>query len=225
MKLSRVAVSAVAATLSLTLTACGGGESDLSDLSAAKILAKTKKAAAAADSISIEGEGEDDGTTIVVDLEFDGDDGSGSIGLGGTEITVLGVGDDAYFKAGPELYSSFGADGAAVAELIGDKWIIVDPNDANFADLASFSNRDELFNTLLDPEGTVTKGKKKTIDGVETIGLKSKSGTLYVDIKDGRPIRLEKGGDGGALSFDYAEVDAPDAPTPAEVFDISQITG
>lgn len=225
MKHSRIAAAVVAATVTLTLSGCGGDKSDLSDLSAAKILAKTKKAAAAADSVSVEGEGEDDGTTIEVDLEFAGDDGSGSIEVDGTEIELLGVDGDAFFKAGPELYSSFGADGEQVAALIGDKWIIVDPNDSNFSDFASFASRDGFFTSLLDPDGKVTKGKKKTIDGVETIGLKSKSGTLYVDVKDGRPISLEKGKDGGSLSFDYDDVDAPKAPTADEVFDLSQLTG
>lgn len=224
MKRSRIAAAVVAATV--TLSGCGGSDkADISDLSADKILAKTKKAALAADSVSVEGEGTDDGTTIEVDLEFAGDDGSGSIEVDGTEIELLGVDGDAFFKAGPELYSSFGADGEQVAALIGDKWIIVDPNDSNFSDFASFASRDGFFKSLLDPEGKVTKGKKKTIDGVETIGLKSKSGTLYVDVKDGRPISLEKGKEGGSLSFDYDDVDVPEAPTADEVFDLSQLTG
>lgn len=222
MKRSCVAAAVVAAALTLTVSGCGGGGSDLTDLSADKILAKTKKAAAAADSVSISGEGTDDGTTIEVDLEFAGDDGSGTIEVDGTEITLLGVDGDAYFKAGPELFGSLGADGAQVAEVIGDKWIIINPTDPNFSDFASFASRDGFFKSLLDPEGKITKGKEKKIDGVDTIGLVSKSGTLYVDVEDGRPISLEKTGDGGALSFDYDDVDAPKAPTSDEVFDLSQ---
>ncbi|MEO6606395.1 MAG: hypothetical protein ABIN55_12330 [Aeromicrobium sp.] len=226
MKRSRLAAAVVAATLTLTLTGCGGGDkSDLTDLSASKILAKTVKAAAAADSVSVSGEGEDEGTSIEIDLEFAGEDGSGTIEVDGTEITLLGVDGAAYFKAGPELFSSFGADGAQVARLIGDKWIVIDENASNFSDFASFVGRDAFFKSLLDPEGKVTKGKEKKIDGVDTIGLETKSGTLYVDVESGRPISLQKSGDGGTLSFDYDDVDAPEAPAADEVFDLSQIDG
>lgn len=226
MKRSRIAAAVVAATVSVTLSGCGGSDkADISDLSANKILAKTKKAALAADSVSIEGEGTDDGTTIEVDLAFAGDDGSGSIEVDGTEIELLGVGGKAYFKAGADLFSQLGTDGAAAAAAIGDRWILIDESDPNFADFGSFVSRDGFFESLLDPEGKLSKGKKKTIDGVETIGLVSEDGTLYVAVEDGLPISLEKGKEGGSLSFDYDDVDAPDAPGAEEIFDLSQLTG
>lgn len=219
---TRVLVGLVAATFALA--GCGGGsDDDVSNLSAKKILAKAKAAAKAADSMTVEGEGKSSSAKIEVDMEFTDKTGEGSIESNGAEIELLSVAGKTYFRAGPELYSQFGANAAKITQAIGDKWILVDASDASFKQFADFANRDGFVDQLLSPDSTITKTKEKKVEGVECVGLKSSNGTLYVAKKDARPIMLKAGAGTGGLTFDYDKVDAPKAPSADEVFDLKSL--
>ena len=128
----------------------------------------------------------------------------------------------AYFKAGQEFFESSGAPAEAIA-LIGDKWVVIDSNDPSFSEMGSFVSKDEFLEQMLEPDGKVTKGKEKTVDGVECVALKGKDGTFYFDKKDGRPVSLVASGDKGSLDFSYDEVDEAQAPSADEVFDLAML--
>ena len=138
----------------------------VSDLSANQILAKAEKALAAADSVTIEGKGKDDETEIEIDMGFAGDTASGSIAVDAVEFELLGAAGKAYFKATDDFYRENAGEGAdELLALIDDRWVLADPGNPDFKDLASFVSRGDFFDELLDPEGEVTKGDEKTIDG------------------------------------------------------------
>ena len=85
---------------------------------------------------------------------------------------------------------------------------MIDANDPNFAELGSFVSKDDFVKELLKPDGKVTKGKEKKVNGVDCVALKGKDGTFYFDKKDGRPVSLVTTEDGkGTLNFTYGKVD------------------
>ncbi|QGG43029.1 hypothetical protein [Aeromicrobium yanjiei] len=218
----RTRVLAVLAAATFALAGCGGGsEDDVSDLSAKEILAKSKAAAKDADSLTVEGEGQTGTTRIEVDMEFTKTTGEGSISADDAEIELLSVDDKTYFKAGPEVYSQFGANGDQIARTIGDKWILAS-GDA-FKQIVTFANRDSFIDQLLTPDTAPTKTKGKKVEGVDCVGLTTKTGTLYVDRSDARPIRLDPEGGSGKLTFDYDDVDPAKAPQADDVFELGAL--
>jgi hypothetical protein len=212
----------------LVLVGCGSGsDSDdgVADLSANKILAKAEKQLAEQDFVTIKGKGkdEDSGSEIEVDMSFAGETASGTVGVSGMTLEVLKADGKSYFKADKEFFESSGAP-AEVMDLIGGKWVLIDPNNQNFAEIGNFVEKKEFFDDLLDPDGKVTKGKEKKVDGVDCVALKSDDGTFYFDKSDAKPVSLVTTDDGeGTLNFSYDDVDEATAPSSDEVVDLAKL--
>lgn len=225
----RVRLSALIAASALVLAGCGGSDGDsgdgVADLSANKILAAAEKQLAQEDFITIDGKGSDEesGNEIEVDLAFAGKTASGTVGVSGMTLEVLKADGRAYFKADKEFFQSSGAPAEAM-DLIGDKWVLIDPANPSFAEIGNFVDKKGFFEELLEPDGKVTKGKGKTVNGVECVALKSDDGTFYFDKSDGKPVSLVTTDDGeGTLDFSYDEVDEAEAPPADEVLDLTQL--
>lgn len=224
----RVRLSALAVASTFALVGCGGsdGGSDegIADLSATKILAAAEKQLAQEEFVTISGKGKDEesGDVIEVDLGFAGETASGSVGAGDLTFELLRADGKSYFKAGKEFFQASGAP-AEATELIGDKWVLIDPADENFAEIGNFISKKDFFDEVLEPDGKVTKGKEKTVDGVECVALKGKDGTFYFDKKDGRPVSLVSTGDEGSLDFSYDKVDEAETPSADEVIDLATL--
>lgn len=226
----RAGLSALLLASSLALAGCGGSDStDIGDQSAAKILAASKKQLADEKFVSVKGKGanEKDGTELEVDLGFAGDTASGTITVSGLTLDLLKAEGTSYFKASDEFYRSTAGDSAdQVIALIAGRWVVADPDDENFADIASFVSKDDFFDELLDPDGKITKTDEKKVNGVDCVGLKSSKSTFYFDKSDGRPISLVTDDDGkGALDFTYDTIDEAEAPTADESVDLAQLAG
>ncbi len=212
----------------LVLVGCGSGsDSDdgIADLSANKILAKAEKQLAEQDFITVKGKGKDEksGTEIDVDMSFAGETASGTVGVSGMTLEVLKADGKTYFKADKEFFESSGAP-ADVMDLIGGKWVLIDPNNQNFAEIGSFASKKEFFDELLEPSSKVTKGKDKKVDGVDCVALKDKQGTFYFDKSDAKPVSLVTTDDGeGTLNFSYDKVDEAEAPSSDEVVDLATL--
>lgn len=230
----RARLSVLLIASAFALVGCGGGsdsdgegsKDDISDLSATEILAKAKKQLAAEDSVTVKGKGKDEETEIEIDMGFAGDTASGTLAVDGAEFELLGAAGKAYFKASDEFYRANAGEGAEqLIALIDGRWVLADASDPDFKDMASFVAKDEFFSELLDPDGKITKGDDKTIDGVECVALKDDSdGVFYFDKSDGKPISLVTNDDGGGtLTFSYDDVDEALAPTDDEVVDLSKL--
>jgi hypothetical protein len=223
-----VRLSALIVASTFALVGCGGsdGGSDegVADLSTTKQLAAAKKQLAQEDFVTIEGKGTDKeaGTELEVDLSFAGKTASGSIHFSGLELELLKTNGKAYFKADKKFFESSGAP-AQVMEQIGDKWVVIDANDQTFAEMASFVDKKSFTGELLKPDGKVTKGKDKKVNGVDCVALKSSDGTLYLDKKNGRPISIVSSKGEGTLDFSYDKVDAAEAPSSDEVVDLATL--
>jgi hypothetical protein len=139
------------------------------------------------------------------------------------ELKVLKADGNSYFKADKKFFESSGAPAEAM-NLIGDNWVAVDPNNSSFGEIGSFVEKKGFFDELLKPDSKVTKGKEKTVNGVDCVALKSDDGTFYFDKTDGKPISLVTTDDGeGTLNFSYDKIDEAEAPASDEVVDLSKL--
>jgi len=204
---------------------------DLAALSASELLAKVT-AAVAHDDVHISGTAVSDEQAVSLDMSYVGDDASGSMTVSGAKLALLNVDGVSYFKADEAFWKAAApSDAEQVAALIGDRWIKVDPTDANFGEMASIATRKFLTTSVLKPTGSITKGEPKTIDGVNCLTLvdtdpKEGNGLLYVDAADGKPIRIApgEGSDSkGELDFDYSPPAIPPAPAASDVLDSSAL--
>lgn len=214
--------------ITLPLAACSGSDdsdsSDLAKSSSSEILTEAKAALADAETVSVEGSGAGDGASIELDLSFVGDDTAGSVSLDGATIKLLRVDEKSYVQIAPEALKALGAGPEEIAKLGTGKWILAAAGDQNFAQFAALASRKDFFDNLLDPDSEPTKTKVTEMDGVDVIGLKSTTGTLYVSVDDARPVSLKRDGDSRALTFDYDDEDAPEAPPADQVVDSSELS-
>ncbi|MEJ7634856.1 hypothetical protein [Aeromicrobium sp.] len=209
------------------LAGCGDGsdQDDVSNLSTSKLLAAAKKQLATQEYVSVEGKGtdKDDDTSLEIDLDFAGDTASGTITVNGMEIELLKADGQAYFKAGKEFFGP-SESAAETMDLIGDRWVLADPDDPTFGEIASFVSKKDFFAQLLDPDGKVTKVDEKSVNGVDSVGLKSTDSTFYFDKSDAKPVSLVTTDDGsGTLDFTYDKMDAAEAPPADEIVDPAKL--
>ena len=223
---TRIRMVSLVVVSAFVLVGCGsGGDDGVADLSANKILAKAKKQLDKEDNLTVKGKGKQEGSSseIEVDMSFAGASASGTVEFNGMKLEVLKADGKSYFKADKSFFESSGAP-SAVLDAIEGKWVLIDDNNQSFAEIGSFVSKDEFVDELLKPEGKVTKGKEKKVDGVDCVALKSKEGTLYVDKEDAKPISIVSTDDGeGTINFTYDKVDAVEAPSSDEVVDLNKL--
>jgi len=240
----------MALTAAALVAGCGGGsgstgtgttsgapvtttpaENGVADLSPTEILAKATEALGQAGSVHVKGGGFTEGQQFGLDMKYGPDGANGSVTANGQTIELLRVGSTVYVKASEAFWRSTGQ--AAAAELLKGRYLKVPASTPNFAELSSLTDLRKNAKELLAPDGTVTKAERKTVRGVDAIGLKSsKGGTLYVAVR-GEPYPLEviPGADGksdetGSLEFlDYGVPVTVTAPPAEQVVDVSKLGG
>ncbi|KRC65278.1 hypothetical protein ASE12_11190 [Aeromicrobium sp. Root236] len=223
---TRIRIVGLLVVSAFVLVGCGSGSDDgVADLSANKILAKAKKQLDKQDNLTVKGKGKEEGSSsdIEVDMSFAGASASGNVEFNGMKLEVIKADGKSYFKADKSFFESAGAPNAMLDAIAG-KWVLIDDNNQSFAEIGSFVSKDEFVDDLLKPEGKITKGKEKKVNGVDCVSLKSKKGTLYVDKKDGKPISIVTTEDGeGTINFTYDKVDSVEAPSSDEVVDLNKL--
>lgn len=191
------------------------------------ILAKATAALRAAKSFSLKGEIKDE-QKIEIDIKVAGDDVQGTLALDGAKTELLRVAGKAYMRPDTKFWAHVAGSGqgAAIAKLMGDRWVKLSAKNTDLEGFFAFANTDEL----LKPDGTVTKGSTKTINGVAAIGLVDNSkdgGTLWV-ATTGQPYPLMTEGPAGQGSVTFADFGAGfdiTAPDPKDVIDFDQLKG
>ncbi|HEX6468298.1 MAG TPA: hypothetical protein VF069_04325 [Streptosporangiaceae bacterium] len=196
--------------------------------SSSEILAAAEQALKNARSVHLKGTLSDKGETIKLNLWMTRTVAKGSITgpEGGKTFTVevIKTGGRFYMHA-PAMFRALG--GAAAAEVIGNRWVLVPKGDKDFKDFESLVNIRSMAKEMLTPDGQVTKGKQTVIDGKPVIGLEASDGTLYI-ATTGQPypvklVPLKPESPGEQLAFlDY------NAPVivhrPADPLDLSKIS-
>lgn len=223
---------ALAGTL---LAGCGGDANDgttggapqtsapadngVADLEADAIVDKAIKALDTAKSYSLKGDITDEDGTIGLDFKISGKDILGTMTLGGAEVELLRADGQTFMRPDEDFWKQNAGDekaGAALAELVGDRWAKVEKDDKDFQEFFQIAEPAKL----LDPEGEIDKGETKTIEGVSTIALEEKSkdgGTLYVATTgEPYPMLLEGSAGEGQITFADFGTRFDDIKVPAE---------
>ena len=91
--------------------------------------------------------------------------------------------------------------------VIGDKWILVSPEDGDDpAGLSDFADKDGLLTSLLSPDGTATVKGTGDVNGTPVVFVDVKSsdgdGTLaFQTVGEPYPVQLTSGDSNGAITF------------------------
>jgi hypothetical protein len=198
----------------------------VADLAAEEILTKAIAALKKAGSFQFKGDMVNNGEKMSLDLKVQGDNLLGSITMQETTLHLLSVDGELYFKADESFWQqSVGAEGKVIAQLLGDKWAKISPDDKGFADFFKIADPEEL----LKSDGTaITKGETKDIDGVPAIALTSSDQSRLYVATEGEPYPLlmeGPDGEGQAVFSGFgSSFDGLTKPAANEFIDFSKLT-
>jgi hypothetical protein len=197
-------------------------DNGVSALAANEILERAKTALGDAKSVRIKGSATEAGDKMELDFKISGEDLGATISGGGLTMEIIKIGTDVYMKA-DSLWETLLGGQPQILNLIKGKYLKIPATDERFKQFTQITDPNEL----LKPEGNLSKGQTKTINGKPAIGLvddKDKS-TLYIStVDEPLPLRVEDES-GNGLDFTYDETVTVTAPPAAEVVDASTLPG
>ena len=166
-----------------------------------------------------------------VDLGLTDTGSAGTVGVSGTEVQIIVIGTDGYFKASDAAWRKLLAGRPnleATVQLLRGKWIKGSSSDEHFAGLFSITKK-SLVDDMASEKGPFTKTATKVIAGQEAVGVTATDSTLYVSTKDARPLETEPvngSTSSGKVSFtDYDTVPEPTPPPVEQTIDSSKLGG
>ena len=237
----RLAPTMRASALALVLTAAllaGCGSSGSSGTTAkpngeaskpaGRVLADAEGAATNASSAHISGNITSGGTPITVDLTTArGKGGKGSMSTNGLKFDLVRIGDTVYVRGSDAFYKHFA--GAAVAQLLHNRWIKGSATHGRLKSLAELTNLRALFARINADPGKIVNDGKTTYKGRQVVALRSlgDDSKLYV-AATGKPYPVaivgNKDGQSGAVTFDDWNKSVS-LSAPSDALDISQFGG
>lgn len=233
----KAALLAAAIVAAAALVGCesDGDDNGVAELSAGEILQRAEDAARAASSVRVVGDIADEGTEVSLDMTYQGSEGAkGTLTAEGLTFELLRIADDYYLKADAQTWSGLTNEPAA-GELLADRYVLFPPDDEKLADMASFLDWEDFIDSILEPDGTITKGEtREDVNGTPAVGLTSEGsegdGILWVATEgEPYPLRIEpsEGSSGeGAIDFlDWGKEFEITAPPADDVVDLSELGG
>lgn len=211
-----------------TSTSAAPTDNGVAALEPAAIVDKATATLDAAKSFSVKGEitGE---LNLGLDVKIAGDDVQGTLTLDGATVELLRVAGQMYVRPDEKFWAKNGGGasaGAAIAELLGDRWALVSSKDAvDFRLFFQLTDPKEL----LKPDGALSKGDTKTIDGVNAVGVieaGDDGGTMYVATTgEPYPLLLEAPAGQGQIAFgDFGSTFDIKAPAADKTIDMDKLT-
>lgn len=179
---------------------------DLASASADEILAQAHSALLAAGTVHAKGTVRTGDTPYTLDLQMVRRLGAmGRVAEKGTALGVVRIKDVAYVQLDEASWRAVTGSTTTARQFAGKYLKVTSSNGDAFKPFLALTDLDQVFNTLLVPAGTVTKGAVSTIDGRRVIDLRidgGRTGDVYVAL-DGPPypVRLAYGR-GGAQRVD-----------------------
>lgn len=233
--------SSVAALL---LAGCAGGEiagsgtpatsspadNGVAGQSADEILAKAKAALQGAGAVRIKGTSGRGADRFDIDMRYAGASAQGTISVASQPIEMRRIGRTVYVKGSREFWT--GRVPAPAVELLTGKWLKSPVTGDRLGELAQLTDLSEAADGILEPDGKVSKGERKTIAGTRAIALVSDGadgGKLYV-ATTGKPYPLQiiptDPKESGQVTFSDFGKQVTVSPPPADlVIDVSKLGG
>jgi hypothetical protein len=205
--------------------------SDIASLPAEQIVSKAIASLRSAKSFRVVGTVVEGADRTDIDLGLTDTGSAGTVAVLGTEIQVIVIGTDGYFKASDAAWRKLLAgrpNVEAIVQLLRGKWIKGSSSDEQFAGLFSITKK-SLVDGLAAEKGPFTKTATKVIAGQEAVGVTATDTTMYVSTKDGRPLETEPlsgSTSSGKVTFtEYDPVPEPTRPAAEETIDSSKLGG
>lgn len=216
---SASALCALAVVTGAALAGCSGdpdaGTNGVGKLPPDRIQARTRTAADSADAVHLAGNVVSNGRMYRLDMRLKSDGGSGSVTSQGVTFGLLRIGKQLYLKADADFWSSAEGDGkgdgkgsgkdTGAADKLDGKYVKVPQGDPSYKRFSGFTDKNVLLDGLLTLHGTLAADGHHKESGVRTIritGGKGSGGTLDVSLEGTPyPLRLERAGDAGTLTF------------------------
>ena len=238
-------IAAACAVAALTLGAgCGGSGSSapgagspsptptdngIVNLPATEIMSRTQAALKKVPSVRLKGNGVGEGARFAIDLHVSDTGGRGTITQNSQTLEILRIGTTVYIKADADFWRAQTGN-AAAAELLKGKYLKGSTSDPKVAGLAALTELDKFVAELFSTKKTVTKGEKKTIRGVDAIGIVQAGkdgGTLYVATRgEPYPLQITSNTPSEPATIDFLDYGKPvklTAPPSDQVVDTSKL--
>lgn len=190
-------------------------------LTPTEILTKAQAALPKASSVHVTGTGEEQGQKFQLDLKIKNHEGAtgfltipagGPSGTASIRIDLVVLGQTAYLKGDKTFWQGVSGGDSQVAAKAAGKWVKTTTQNDKVKDLLTLSDLTQLSTTLLKPDGKLTKGQQKEINGTKVVGLVDNSadgGTLYIATQgEPLPVQIAEGGKGSGR-VDFQEYGAP----------------
>ena len=221
-----------------SVTGDGGGSptpaaNGVADKPPAEILTAAQDALRNAGSVHVKGNGTEDGQVYAIDMRIKGTRGArGTVTVRHNPVEILRVGQDAYVKGGADFWFDLTGDRAAT-ELLKGKYLKARRGDPDLKALLAFTDTAAFAEESLKPDGAVTKADRRTVAGVDTVGVTFTSdegkATVYV-ATTGKPYPMYLSTTGKTAdetsTLDFLEYDQPlevKPPPPDLVVDLSKV--
>jgi hypothetical protein len=206
-------------------TSYGTGPNGVEKLAPDDILAASQAAAKSASWVHMRGT--QSGTTL--DLTIGRDTASGTVTQDGLTAQLLAVDGTTYLKGDKAFWDN--ASGQGSGDLLAGKWVVAgDTAGTDTYGLDTFTDVGRVFDSVLAPSGSLTKGGTSTIDGQRAVALVDATAgeTLWVAL-DGPPypVRIDPNvPTTDPPTFSDWNVPATIAPPPSsEVVDPTKLGG
>jgi hypothetical protein len=195
---------------------------------ALRVLADAKAAATSASSAHVSGSIRSNGTPITLNLSTArGRGAKGSMSTNGLKFDLVRIGDTLYIRGSDAFYTHFA--GAAVAQLLHDKWIKAPATKGRLRSLAPLTSLGALFAGVSSHHGKLVNDGNRTYKGQHVVAIQdtSDNSKLYV-AATGTPYPVAivggKKGQSGSITFgDWNKSVSLSAPGGA--IDISSLGG
>jgi hypothetical protein len=166
----------------IAVAGCGGGSSSNGEAkkTAAQVVTDAKNAALDASVVHVTGQGTDNGSPLKIDLWIGNGRAKGHLEENGLAFDVVRIGDAAYIKGGSAFLTKFA--GAGAAALLHDKWLRGPATSGQLAALASLTDKQQFFKSVLGQHGKVENRGETDYKGQKAVEIRdtTQGGSLFV---------------------------------------------
>ena len=199
----------------------------VAELPADQIVRQARAELKGASSVQLTGTIKTGADVLDLNIRYRGSAAAGRITTGGNTFELRRTGETVYVMASRDFWLR--SRGEQAAQLLAGKWLKATRSDQRLGKLDDLLDLSTAADAIIEGNGTLSKGDRRTVGGVETIGVRSTTaagqdgGTLYV-ATTGKPYPVHVASAGnakGAVTFSrFGSTLVEPAPGAEQVVDV-----